>query len=97
VSGAFSFYLRNFFDYNATYGSLCAVVGLMMWTWISVIILIFVAELNAEMNTRPPSTPRPESQADGNARRNGRRHSGGAVRRNRARQCPRPRANAPIA
>jgi membrane protein len=49
ASGAFSFYLRNFADYNATYGSLGAVIGLMMWTWISVIILIVGAELNAEM------------------------------------------------
>jgi membrane protein len=49
VSVAFSFYMENFADYNATYGSLGAVIGLMMWTWISVIILILGAELNAEM------------------------------------------------
>jgi membrane protein len=49
ASWAFSFYLRNFADYNATYGSLGAVIGLMMWTWISVIILIIGAEINAEI------------------------------------------------
>jgi membrane protein len=49
ASWGFSFYLRNFADYNATYGSLGAVIGLMMWTWISVIILIVGAEINAEM------------------------------------------------
>jgi membrane protein len=49
ASWAFSFYLQNFADYNATYGSLGAVIGLMMWTWISVIILIVGAEINAEM------------------------------------------------
>ncbi|MFU0504398.1 YihY/virulence factor BrkB family protein [Pseudaminobacter sp. NGMCC 1.201702] len=49
ASAGFSFYLQNFADYNATYGSLGAVIGLMMWTWISVIILIVGAELNAEM------------------------------------------------
>jgi membrane protein len=49
ASWGFSFYLRNFADYNATYGSLGAVIGLMMWTWISVIILIVGAETNAEM------------------------------------------------
>lgn len=32
-----------------TYGSLDAVVGLMMWSWISVIIPIVGAEINAEM------------------------------------------------
>jgi membrane protein len=49
ASWAFSFYLQNFANYNATYGSLGAVIGLMMWTWISVIILIVGAEINAEM------------------------------------------------
>jgi membrane protein len=49
ASWAFSFYLQNFADYNATYGSLGAVIGLMMWTWISVIILIVGAEINAEI------------------------------------------------
>ncbi|MER9963341.1 YihY/virulence factor BrkB family protein [Mesorhizobium sp. M0045] len=49
VSVGFSFYLENFANYNATYGALGAVIGLMMWTWISVIILIVGAELNAEM------------------------------------------------
>ncbi|RWO32221.1 MAG: YihY/virulence factor BrkB family protein [Mesorhizobium sp.] len=49
VSIGFSYYLENFADYNATYGALGAVIGLMMWTWISVIVLIVGAELNAEM------------------------------------------------
>jgi membrane protein len=45
----FSWYLSNFADYNATYGSLGAVIGFMMWTWISLVILLAGAELNAEM------------------------------------------------
>jgi membrane protein len=45
----FSYYLSNFAHYNATYGTLGAVIGLMVWTWISVIILIVGAELNAEL------------------------------------------------
>ena len=45
----FSLYLENFADYNATYGTLGALIGLMVWTWISVIILILGAELNAEL------------------------------------------------
>ena len=49
ASWAFSFYLQNFADYNATYGTLGAVIGFMMWTWISVIILLVGAELNAEL------------------------------------------------
>ncbi|UXN59172.1 YihY/virulence factor BrkB family protein [Phyllobacterium zundukense] len=49
TSAGFTFYLANFADYNATYGALGAVAGLMVWTWISVIILILGAELNAEL------------------------------------------------
>jgi membrane protein len=45
----FSWYLSNFANYDATYGSLGAVVGLMMWLWISVIVILVGAELNAEM------------------------------------------------
>jgi membrane protein len=45
----FSFYLENFANYNATYGALGALIGLMVWVWISVIILIVGAELNAEL------------------------------------------------
>lgn len=45
----FSFYLETFADYQATYGALGALIGFMIWTWISVIIVIVGAELNAEL------------------------------------------------
>ena len=46
---AFSWYAANFGNYNKTYGSLGAVVGFMTWIWISTIIVLVGAELNAEM------------------------------------------------
>ncbi|MGQ2903361.1 MAG: YihY/virulence factor BrkB family protein [Neoaquamicrobium sediminum] len=49
TSVLFSWYLENFANYNATYGSLGAVMGLMVWTWISVTILLIGAEINAEL------------------------------------------------
>lgn len=49
ASIGFSFYLQNFANYDATYGSLGAVIGFMMWTWISVMILLIGAELNSEI------------------------------------------------
>ncbi len=49
VSALFSFYLSNFANYNATYGSLGAVIGFMMWLYISLMILFVGAELNAEI------------------------------------------------
>ncbi|TPK12827.1 YihY/virulence factor BrkB family protein [Mesorhizobium sp. B2-5-9] len=70
ASWLFSFYLQHFANYNATYGSLGAVVGLMMWTWISVIILIAGAAINAEMehqtacdSTTGPAVPMGERGA----------------------------------
>jgi membrane protein len=46
---AFSYYLAKFADYDATYGSLGAVIGLMMWMWLSSIVILVGAEINAEM------------------------------------------------
>jgi membrane protein len=42
-----SWYLSNFADYGATYGSLGAAIGLMMWLWISAIVVLIGAELNS--------------------------------------------------
>ncbi|WP_226580606.1 YihY/virulence factor BrkB family protein [Acuticoccus sediminis] len=49
ASAAFSFYLANFANYNATYGSLGAVIGFMMWLYVSMIIILLGAQLNAEV------------------------------------------------
>jgi membrane protein len=49
ASYLFSWYLASFANYNATYGSLGAVVGLMIWLWISTIVVLLGAELNAEI------------------------------------------------
>ena len=49
VSVLFSWYLGNFANYNATYGALGAVVGLMMWMWLSAIVVLVGAELNSEI------------------------------------------------
>ena len=49
ISALFSWYLSKFADYNATYGSLGAVIGLMMWIWLSVSMILIGAELNAEI------------------------------------------------
>lgn len=48
-SALFSLYLSNFADYNATYGSLGAGIGLMMWLWLTLIAILIGAEINAEI------------------------------------------------
>jgi len=48
-SALLSWYLAKFANYDATYGSLGAGIGLMMWMWISFIVILFGAELNSEI------------------------------------------------
>ena len=57
-SAAFAFYLSNWGDYTATYGSLGAVIGLLIWLFISSFAIIFGAEINAaiEHQTAEDST-----------------------------------------
>ncbi|HEX8413283.1 MAG TPA: YihY/virulence factor BrkB family protein [Sphingomicrobium sp.] len=45
----FGFYVTNFGNYNATYGSLGAVVVLLTWLYLSSYVLLFGAELNSEL------------------------------------------------
>jgi membrane protein len=47
-SALLSWYLASFAHYDATYGSLGAAIGLMMWLWISSIVILFGAQLNSE-------------------------------------------------
>ncbi len=49
TSVLFSWYIAHFGAYNATYGSLGAAVGMMMWMWISAIVILLGGELNAEI------------------------------------------------
>ena len=48
ASAAFAFYVANFGSYDKTYGSLGAIVTLLVWVWISNLALLFGMELNAE-------------------------------------------------
>jgi membrane protein len=48
-SSLLSWYLANFANYNAVYGSLGTLIGLMIWMWVSTAIILIGAELNAEL------------------------------------------------
>lgn len=49
ASALFSFYASHFGTYNKTYGSLGAVVILMLWFWLTALSVLIGAALNAEM------------------------------------------------
>ena len=51
VSVGFSFYVENFANYSVIYGTLGAVIVLMMWLYMTAVILILGAELNAALLT----------------------------------------------
>ena len=49
ASVLFSWYVANFGSYNKTYGSLGAIIGFMTWIWISIIVVLVGAKIDAEM------------------------------------------------
>jgi membrane protein len=48
-SALFSYYVQTLGDYTATYGSLATVIVFMTWLWLSSMIILMGAELNAEL------------------------------------------------
>jgi membrane protein len=63
ISILFSWYAENFGNYNKTYGSLGAIIAFMFWIWLSIIVVLLGAELNAEtehQTARDTTTGRPK-------------------------------------
>ena len=64
ISYGFSKFVAEFGNYNATYGSLSAVVILLVWLWLTANVVIIGAEFNSELErqtlhdtTRGPERP----------------------------------------
>lgn len=49
ASAAFSLYVSNFATYDLMYGPLGATVGLLMWFWVSVYVVLLGAEMNVAL------------------------------------------------
>lgn len=49
ASAAFAFYVANFSSYNKTYGALGGIVSFLVWLWITNLVVLLGAELNAEL------------------------------------------------
>jgi membrane protein len=65
MSDLFSWYVAHFGSYDRTYGSFGAIVGFLTWVWLSVMVVLFGAELNSELEKR--------SNTEGRATRRGSR------------------------
>jgi len=52
VASLFSWYVANFGSYDQIYGELGAIVGFMTWMWLSIVVVLLGAKLDAELE--PP-------------------------------------------
>jgi membrane protein len=63
VSGLFSWYVSSFGSYDQTYGSVAAMAVLMMWFWLSALVVLLGGEINVELEPRgATSSPTPSHQ-----------------------------------
>ena len=49
LSVGFSYYVTNFGNYNQVYGSIGAVIAMLVWLWISSFLVLFGAALNVQI------------------------------------------------
>ncbi len=66
ASEAFSLYVRHLGRYDAIYGTLGGVIVLLLWIWISALVILVGAEINAVLEHASPEGKRPgaKSMAD---------------------------------
>jgi len=58
ASAGLSFYLTNFASYNEVYGSIGAVIGLLLWLYVSAYLILLGAALNVEIHGFDADAPR---------------------------------------
>lgn len=57
LSVGFSYYVANFGNYNQVYGSIGAVIAMLIWLWISSFLVLLGGALNAQLELRREKTP----------------------------------------
>ncbi|RYH03350.1 YihY/virulence factor BrkB family protein [Salipiger sp. IMCC34102] len=56
---AFAYYVSNFGSYNETFGALGGVIILLMWLWLSSVIILLGAEIDSEIEAQAKQNPAP--------------------------------------
>lgn len=69
ASWAFSYFLTNFGNYNQIYGSIGAVIALLMFLYITIFVVLLGASVNAEIFDNAKARRAADSAADGSATR----------------------------
>jgi membrane protein len=68
-SALFAVYAQNFGNYNKTYGSLAAIVVLMLWLYISAFAVLLGAEVNSAAEDQTGQKPADKDSQQGGQRR----------------------------
>lgn len=71
ASIAFKIYIANFADYNATYGAVGGVIVLLLWFYISGLVILIGAEMNAEIEHASPHGKDPGEKVPGQRKKIG--------------------------
>ena len=58
AKGIFIWYLDNLATYDQVYGSVTSVMSLLLWMWVSALILILGAEISSEYGRMKEGIPR---------------------------------------
>lgn len=75
VSFGFKFYLAHFDSYNRTYGSLGAVIILLLWLYLAGAALLIGGEINSEVEYAAARAGNPEAKLPGEKMPGERRHA----------------------
>jgi membrane protein len=65
MSGGLRYYVQNFGNYSATYGSIGGVILLMLWLYLSGIALLLGAEINSEIEHAAAERGAADAKAEG--------------------------------
>ncbi|MFN3661649.1 YihY/virulence factor BrkB family protein [Yoonia sp.] len=64
ASAGLSYYLSNFASYNEVYGSIGAVIGMMLWLYVSAYLILLGAALNMHVHGRKASDNQGEAEPE---------------------------------